>query len=356
MTLVSPVNGEAGIVPTGFLRACTDRLSRLVVSKAGHPSFLLVERDGRFESYRRRRDGQLALIESWDHEDVPGGRTARLLRRHAFDLRLDAANTVTTSICLPAAGRKHIASIIRHQIERLTPWAPEKAVYGHVILENGPSGDPSELTVRLTVMSRAVFARRMAPLIKAGLSPALVGVSDDPLDRPSALDMRPDAGAPQRARRGSRALVAVAIAIGATAAFASLAWSNHDRHAQSMAMTQEIDRLRGTVSTIEGTAAESKAGEPVMVLDRKRRSWPMVLVLEDLSVVLPDSTYLTDLSVDGGTLRMSGLSSAPSELIAILDGSRMLADVHFSAPVTRNRDGDRDSFEIEAVIVERSVR
>ncbi len=81
----------------------------------------------------------------------------------------------------------------------------------------------------------------------------------------------------------------------------------------------------------------------------------MVLVLEDLSAVLPDGTYLTDLSVDGRTLRISGLSSAPSDLIAILDGSALLAHVRFTAPVTRDRNGDRDSFEIEAVIVERSA-
>ncbi|MFY0736035.1 PilN domain-containing protein [Aurantimonas sp. NFXS3] len=352
MSLASLADGKAKITPSGFLQACASSLLRLVVSKAGHPSFLLVEREGRFECFRRCRNGQLASIGSWAFEEAPSGRTARVLRRHAFDLRLDAANTVTTSVCVPAAGRKHIASIVRHQVERLTPWAPEKAVYGHVILESDPSGDPSELTVRLTVMSRAIFTARMAPLIERGLRPALIGISDDPLDCPSTLDLSLGVETLRVTRGWYVKLTAAVMAVAASIAFAHLAWSNQQRQAHSSMMAEKIDHLRGAVSGI-GDVPRTK--ESVEVLAQKRRSWPLVLLLEDLSVVLPDSTYLTDLSVDDRTLRISGLSSAPSDLISILDGSRLLVDVRFSAPVTRDRDGGRDRFEIEATIIERKM-
>jgi len=67
-----------------------------------------------------------------------------------------------------------------------------------------------------------------------------------------------------------------------------------------------------------------------------------------LSRALPDGAYLTELQFEKATLRITGLTRDAPSLIAPLERSGHLADVHFLAPTTRNSDGSLFRFNIEA--------
>ena len=90
--------------------------------------------------------------------------------------------------------------------------------------------------------------------------------------------------------------------------------------------------------------------------EARKRSAPVVVdVLDKLSSVLPDNTYLTDLSLEAGQLRISGISADAAGLVPLLEGSGYFKNASFYAPTTRLA-GTTDRFSIEALVVPRRGR
>jgi len=73
-----------------------------------------------------------------------------------------------------------------------------------------------------------------------------------------------------------------------------------------------------------------------------------VMVLDALSQALPDSAYLTELTLQKSSVRIVGLGSDVPSLIAPLEQSGQFVDAHFFAPTTRGPDARLYWFHIEA--------
>src|SRR5262249_15578970 len=110
---------------------------------------------------------------------------------------------------------------------------------------------------------------------------------------------------------------------------------------------------------LEHTLAERRAvlelrsnrqGTLSVIESKKRESAIAVLVLEQLSKVLPSDTYLTDLTLDAGQLKITGLSAHAADLIPLLEGSGYFKNASFYAPTTRQAEGT-DHFSIQASII-----
>ena len=78
-----------------------------------------------------------------------------------------------------------------------------------------------------------------------------------------------------------------------------------------------------------------------------------VIVIEALARALPDSAYLTELRLEGKTVRIAGLADDTPSLIAPLEQTGHLSGVRSVAPATRDSNGARFRFNIEAQVVPR---
>jgi general secretion pathway protein L len=95
----------------------------------------------------------------------------------------------------------------------------------------------------------------------------------------------------------------------------------------------------------------SGKGENTSLETKKKFTPAAVVVLNDLSGLLPQDTYLTDLSLEAGRLRMSGVSANAAELVPLLEGSGRYKNAAFYAPTTRLAGAMTDRFSIEATLV-----
>ena len=78
----------------------------------------------------------------------------------------------------------------------------------------------------------------------------------------------------------------------------------------------------------------------------------MSALLDEVSTLLPDDTWVLQLGWRDERLVLSGYSVKPSALIGLLEESDMLAEVRFSSPVTRDAKVDRERFNLTATVVE----
>jgi len=107
-------------------------------------------------------------------------------------------------------------------------------------------------------------------------------------------------------------------------------------------------RVRALQRQIEGPASIASLNPSARAWYAKEISPTAAIVLEALSRALPDGAYLTELRLENANLRMIGLANDAPSLIAPLEHSGHLNNVHFFAPTTRGPDGTLFRFNIEA--------
>ncbi|RWF70029.1 MAG: fimbrial assembly protein [Mesorhizobium sp.] len=86
------------------------------------------------------------------------------------------------------------------------------------------------------------------------------------------------------------------------------------------------------------------------IRNEKKTSASLVRVWAELTRLLPDTAWLTDLSSKGGNLTITGFSTSAAELIEPLDASSLFAAPEFAAPVVKVPGQDGERFTITAKI------
>jgi general secretion pathway protein L len=274
-------------------------------------------------------------------------RTARQLRRagrRTVELRLDPGRLIARSLQLPAAGRDYLEPIIEHRLERLTPWRPDKVVYGFAVA--GEAGVDGTMDVDFLATSQDIVNERVDRLAALQLAPTALGSAGEPVDRPLRVDLfrgTRDIGR-RRLRRAvgfSLAMVALVL-VPLVGASAWMAWDSEQRLA---ALETRLVTKRNVLRAATGdTEAESR---DLRLMNDKRPETSATVLVDRLATLLPDNTFLRELEIDGASVRIAGFSTDASALIPTLEADESLSDVRFSAPVTRDETG-RDGFDIVA--------
>ncbi|UVK46527.1 PilN domain-containing protein [Mesorhizobium sp. AR07] len=91
--------------------------------------------------------------------------------------------------------------------------------------------------------------------------------------------------------------------------------------------------------------------EQIEKIRQEKKTTPsLVRVWGELTHLLPDTTWLTDLSAKGDDLTITGFSTSAAELIQPLDASPLFSAPEFAAPVVKVPGQDGEHFTISAKI------
>jgi general secretion pathway protein L len=249
------------------------------------------------------------------------------------------------------ADRIRLDGIVRAQIDRLTPWSASEAVFG--CSAPAESGTESITTVVAATTRKVAMTYVQAV---SGFHPAAVAVCTDVAGRNAGRVkvFEQKTRGHLDAARLSRALL---IALGVAAAAALLAaisatYVANDLGAQESELARQISQRRVAIR------AGSDGGDrsPIAALERRKNETPAsVIVLDALSQVLPDNTYVTELHLAGNKLQIVGITGDAPSLISLIEQSRQFTRATFYAPTTRSPSDPGERFHIEAQIEPRNI-
>jgi general secretion pathway protein L len=267
------------------------------------------------------------------------------------ELVLQADRFLFRPLELPQRATEFLGGIVRAQIDRLTPWnAADAAVGWSKPVEAGAD--------RVTITVAATALDLLRPYVRAVAASGAHSIA--------VFTNPPDCGAgatpvkvwEERARgavdigRVRRALVVILAASGiaAGAALGATALIRASLIAQQDELARQIASTRSAVGAAREAARGSVAATQLSLEQRKHEAPSTVIVLDTLSQILPDHTYVTELRVEGNKLRLSGITRDAPSLIGLIERSGRFVRATFFAPTTRSRSEPGERFHIEAVI------
>ena len=330
--------------------------------------------------YEHRRE-QHALTVAYENQDVVvresrSGRdtthphfragqkvSADLLRaaRNSFVvLEFPADKVVRRDITAPAQAQKFLSGVVRNQIERLSPWPPNNVVYGFNAEASGKNA--SVIEVRILMASRTDIDALLHHLTALGIqvdrilaNGSTVETADKTAGSVTLWSRLADASRDRLV--GTSRLIGLGIGATVAVSMCLSLWA----FVSSGLVRDESEGIAARAKALQrqvqggGTPSLAASGPPAeRAWFLKETSISSMILIEALSRALPDSAYLTEIRLENATLRMTGVADDAPALLAPLERSGHLTDVHFFAPTTRGPDGKSFRFSIEAHVEPRS--
>jgi general secretion pathway protein L len=331
----------AATIVAAFGRFVSPRVVRIVEESDGR-SFTL----SGAENGGGRRD-RLATSDGGPFGALPPD-AAKAIKGNRVEIVLRPARFLFRPLELPRRAVEFLDGIVRAQIDRLTPWTATDAVFGW--------GRPADIASdRISIMVAATARAAMRPMLDAlaEFGPASIAIFTAPADGAAAAGTIKVYDQSVRgtldAMRLSRILLVVLLiaAVAASLAVAADATLGASLEARQNDLTRSINQRRAALRGGQAGITRSASA----ILDRRKQETPAtVIVLEALSAVLPDHTYVTELRVEGGRLQVIGVTQDAPGLIRLMEQSPHFRRATFFAPTTRSATDPGERFHIEAQI------
>jgi general secretion pathway protein L len=286
---------------------------------------------------------RIRIAEGIVSDPLPAQWTAALSRGRA-ELVLQPSCFLFRPLELPKRASEFLEGIIRSQIDRLTPWNAGDAVYGWT-RPTETTGERIRVTIAAT--ARTVAAPLVQAIVDLGASSVKVVTRVPGADATPVTVMERRGGGADELGRIRVALGSVFVVTGLAAAL-SFAASGFVAAYYDDRLGQVQHRIAERRAAIR--AGQSGNAETALLQKRKQTTPSSVMVIEELSAVLPDHTYATELRIDGDKLQIAGITHDAPSLIEIMERSPHFARATFFAPTTRAATDPGEHFHIEAKV------
>ncbi len=284
---------------------------------------------------------------------VPGLRERFAAGRVPVTLRLPADQALRTQLALPLAAEQNLRQVLAFQLDRRTPFQADTVHFAHRVVRRDDAA--RLLEVELAVVPRSVVAAAITLGRAIGLRPSAVEVAAPAPGGVSSGNLLPEDE--RQHRRPTTIMMRAAFAGLALAALAALyqpiyaARRTADGLQQRMQGAKEL-ALQGR--KLKDEVAKLTEAEEFLV-GGKRETPSATEILFELTRVLPDDTWVNDLHVAAGEIRIGGFSKSASTVIKLLEQSGVFAGPQFRSAVTQDQASGKEKFEITAKIAKRSM-
>ena len=252
-------------------------------------------------------------------------------------------------VILPAAAEENLREVLGFEMDLHTPFEAAEVYYDYTVV--GRDSARQQVNVDL------VYAPRDAvdALVDGAAS---LGIRTDVVTcrRRDNANLQPVNLLPQEKRRGRRFDVRnLNLALTALLAVLLVAAITIPIVQKNRAIAEVEAQVQAAAATAREGAAlrqdlEKMAAASQFLVEKKASDVMIVEVIDEISRILPDHTWIARLDVSGTELQIQGQSSASSSLIKIIESSPWFENARFASPVVQIAGTDNDRVHIVATV------
>ncbi|MFI3194217.1 MAG: PilN domain-containing protein [Methylococcaceae bacterium] len=353
------LNSNLDLDIKSFLRWWRRELSFLVPEKIkrlfnDRHGFLIIRPDGQQLSLSYQLGEQTDFIAKIDRNEVGityyktlAASDERLLKATPL-IRLSMQDAVSRELTLPAAAKENLTQVIAYELDRYTPFKADQVYFSVQPLTGNTEQD--QLNVLLVLTMRDFLDVLYEDVKALGLSPLFVDYQGVPnnLD-PVVLsyNLLPEKFQ-QKTPKTPRLIYASLMTTSVVLLVSVLVMPVWLEYQTVNALTEKVRVIEKDAKKIKSLQAEMDAiiNESQKLLDEKNAVPMVVGMLDSLSTIIKDDTWLAYLQYSDNHLQIQGESPAASTLIGILEASDFFTNARFVSPVTQNNVSKLERFQI----------
>jgi general secretion pathway protein L len=268
----------------------------------------------------------------------------KIHRRRPIAAQIPSSVLLERHVNLPMAAESDIGSILRYEMDRITPFGAEEVFWSWSVSRR----DHQQRRVHVSI---CLVPKTALPTLTAALDALdarLAWLEVEAKGGTRSIPVRHDI-VPDRRRRwgqllaaggmGSLAIIAVVLPF----VLQGVARIQVEERIQALEPQMRLAEELRTRIINRASGAELEAAE-------RARTGDLLAVLAAVTTALPDDTFLTDFGLRRRRLEISGQSRTAARLIGLLAASPGIRNPVFTASVTRAENG-ADVFAIQAEAV-----
>jgi general secretion pathway protein L len=263
-------------------------------------------------------------------------------------VRLTGQEAIQKELALPAAAKENLSQVVAYELDRYTPFRPEQVYFAVKPLEG--DHEPGQIRVMLVLTPREMLDALVEDLKAMGMSPLFVDYEATPNDlghRYDGYNLLPE-GLREKTANIPRLMYSALIAAVCLLLGAVLVLPVWFEYQTVEALQEEINAIEKDAKGVKALQQEIDAmiDETKLLIAEKNAAPAVVDMLNTLSVLMKNDTWLGYLQYSDGHLQIQGESPAASALIGVLEDSEIFTNARFVSPVTQDTVNRQERFQI----------
>lgn len=269
-----------------------------------------------------------------------------------FILRLSNNEALGKTLNLPLAAQANVSQVVSYELDRYSPFKADQ-IYFATHLERVDT-EAAQVIVQLMFTPRKLLETLYAECKVLGITLNYVDVENYPNDLQqlhSAYNLLPPHLQPKIANTPRR-IIAGLLTLLVILSISSLAlpvWLEYQAVSDLQGKIAKIEKEVKSIKTIQADM-DTLSEENQRLIDEKTAIPPVVAMLNEVSALLHDDSWLSYLQYSEGQLQLQGESPTASNLLADLEASDYFAKANFASPVTQDKASGMERFQITAEI------
>lgn len=249
-------------------------------------------------------------------------------------LILPRDKVLSRELTLPLATEENLREVLSFEMGRETPFTADSVYFDYRI--TGRQASSKTLSLHLFVTPRDLVDEKLATLAKIGLYPDVIIPHDADNTGSHRIDLMPSLKNGNRRfppYRLNQVLAALALLLFIATTALPVLQKNLAIHA----LEQEINLAKTAASASNELRLEVEkllTGSTYLT-ERKQTEITMIHLLNELSRVIPDDTWINRIDVNQGEFQLQGQSGSAASLIGLIEESPIFHSAQFRSPITQ---------------------
>ena len=265
-------------------------------------------------------------------------------------LRVPAELATKQDVFLPAAAEADLRQAITYELDRYTPFNKDQIYFDTIKIEQ--EKNKAQLHLILLLVKKTTLDDMYSACLNLGLKPSFSDSSAEKTSSTKKYNLLPEQ-LRQKADRTPLFVLISTIAITLALFFIMLFYPLYN-------LDLGLDKLKQRSQLAARDAAiieNSKKGVDYLYLSteqiiaKKNEIPAMINVIDVVSKVFKDDTWVSHLRFINKTLQLTGQSSSASSLIASLEETKIFHNTKFISPVTKDKRTGMERFKISTEMI-----